>query len=155
MKLQRQHFLLSHFKTLYVGLTVVWTCDLPHSVKSTNGQPTEPPVISQYAYIIKYTLLLYGKASLRQIWAPWLVLYRSQDFAVWNGPICVFLFWSEADKFKIGNQNFRTECHINCNLLTVLAQAVLKNIGPRLFLYGHRDCHHLGPIFPSTALVLG
>ena len=31
MSLQRQHFLLSYFKTLSVGLARIWTCDLPLS----------------------------------------------------------------------------------------------------------------------------
>ena len=56
-----------------------------------------------------YLLLLYGKASLRQISVLWLVLSRSgfcsTDRFNGNGPTRVFLFWSEAGKFKICNQN--------------------------------------------------
>ena len=43
-----------------------------------------------------------------------------------------------------------TECHIINYLLTELAWAVPRNIGPRSVY-----CHDLGPIFPSTALALG
>ena len=53
--------------------------------------------------------LLYGKPSLRQIPVLWLVLSRSgfcsTDRFHGNGPIRVFLFWSEAGKFKICNHN--------------------------------------------------
>ena len=49
--------------------------------------------------------LLYGKASLRQIRALWLVLARSgfcsTDRVHGNGPRRVFLFWSKAGNFKI------------------------------------------------------
>ena len=37
------------------------------------------------------------------LFSDWFFL--SQDFAVRNSPIRVFLFWSEAGKFKICNQN--------------------------------------------------
>ena len=51
-----------------------------------------------------YSLLLYGKASLRQIPVFRLVLSRSgfcrTDRVHGNGPTRVFLFWSEALKLK-------------------------------------------------------
>ena len=53
---------------------------------------------------IIFTYLLYGKPSLRQIPVLWLVLSRSwfcsTDCFHGNGAIRVFLFWSEASKFK-------------------------------------------------------
>ena len=39
MSLQRQHFLLSYFKTLSVGPVKVWTCDLPHGSPVLYGSP--------------------------------------------------------------------------------------------------------------------
>ena len=57
----------------------------------------------------QYGVLLYGKPSLRQIPVLWLVLslsgFCSTDRFHGNGPTHVFLFWSEAGKFKICNQN--------------------------------------------------
>ena len=57
----------------------------------------------------KDLILLYGKPSLRQIPVLWLALSRSgfcsTDRFHGNGPIRVFLFWSETGKFKICNQN--------------------------------------------------
>ena len=55
-----------------------------------------------------FLFLLYGKPSLAQIHVLWLVLSRSgfcsTDFIHGNGPTRVFLFWSEAGKFKISYQ---------------------------------------------------
>ena len=55
------------------------------------------------------TTLLYGKPSRRQIPVLWLVLsqsgFCSTGCFLGNGPICVFLFWSKAGKFKICNQD--------------------------------------------------
>ena len=63
-------------------------------------------------------ILLHGKPSFRQIPVLWLVLSRSwfcsTDRFHGNGPTRVFLFWSEALKFKICNQNSEKKieyCH--------------------------------------------
>ena len=55
-----------------------------------------------------------------------------------NDPTRVFLFWSEAGKFKICILLSETEYHIINNLLTELSQAILGNIGPQSWQYGPR-----------------
>ena len=105
--------------------------------------------------------LLYGKPYLREISVLWLVLSRSgfcsTDRFHGNDPMRVFLFWSEAGKFKICNQNRRrtflnashrkcillseTECHITNYLLTQLSRAVRSvrtktTKGPRTLALG-------------------
>ena len=59
-----------------------------------------------YIYFILsyvYVIILYGKASFRQIRAIWLVLFQSGFCSMY--PSRVFLFWSKAGKFKICDQN--------------------------------------------------
>ena len=60
--------------------------------------------------------LLYGKTSLRQIRALWLVISRSgfcsTDHFNGNGPSRAFLSWSKAGKFKICNQNSEKNVNI-------------------------------------------
>ena len=67
---------------------------------------------------MKYPILLYGKPSSRQIPVLGLVLSRSgfcsTDRSHGNGPICVFLYWSKARKFKICNQDNKKKCE-NCH----------------------------------------
>ena len=59
-----------------------------------------------YIYFILsyvYVIILYGKASFRQIRAIWLVLFQSGFCSMY--PSREFLFWSKAGKFKICDQN--------------------------------------------------
>ena len=64
-----------------------------------------------------------------------------------------FYYHEDLETFDVETETGITECHIINNLLTELARAVLEIIGPRSWQYGHR--FDPGPIFPSTALVLG
>ena len=79
---------------------------------TTSGQYS----LVQPSRLVSKRLLLYGKPSLRQIPVLWLVLSRSgfcsTDRFHGNGPIRVFLFWSEAGKFKICNQNMEKKVWI-------------------------------------------
>ena len=88
---------------------------MQHWRKTLNSRTEENRLVIQIqtAPWRKLELLLYGKASLRQIPVLWLVLSRSgfcsTDRFHGNGPIRVFLFWSAAGKFKICNQNSEKE----------------------------------------------
>jgi len=65
-------------------------------------------------FVVQYRWLLHGKPSLRQIPVLWLVLSRSgfcsTDRFHGNGPIRVFLFLSEAGKFKFATKTANKKC---------------------------------------------
>ena len=72
----------------------------------------------------KNKYLLYGKASLKQIHALWLVLSWSGFCSMDRSPSCVFLFWSKADKFKICNQNSEKK---NVNIVILHSETSRKS----------------------------
>ena len=60
----------------------------------------------------KNKYLLYGKASLKQIHALWLVLSWSGFCSTDRSPSCVFLFWRKADNSKFATKTVKKNVNI-------------------------------------------